>query len=122
MVRHDPSAALAEHYRPLATLIARLVAREVSALRAEPRFYTQYDAPLKKRVYLAAARRRAFPSYRIGKTVFALRAEVHAYIERSASARASFASKGEVPTGDEIEQLLDAAGLVRRTKPRGTRR
>lgn len=99
--------ALAAHYGPLARLIADLV---TSALRPanDVAFYTQHDAPLRRRVFLAAARRGAFASFCVGRTVFARRADVHAFIERSARVIVPVA---ETIEGDELGALLESAGI-----------
>lgn len=111
--------ALAAHYRPLARLIADLV---TSALRPanDGAFYTQHDAPLKRRIFLAAARRGAFASFCVGRTVFARRADVHAFIERCARVVEPVVETNE---GDELGELLDSAGIRggRRGERRGRR-
>lgn len=108
---------LAAHYGPLARLIADLV---TSALRPanDVAFYTQHDAPLKRRVYLAAARRGAFASFCVGRTVFARRVDVHAFIERCARVIEPAAEATDV---DDLGALLDSAE-IRTGRTRGSKR
>lgn len=119
MVEHRRSTngrdVLSEHFKPLATLIADLVVAAMNASTAEATFYTQHNCPLSRRVYLAAARRRAFPNFCVGRTVFCRRQDLHAFIEKCERSTACNPRPSPV---DEIGALLDEAGLRSR---RGTR-
>jgi len=102
-----------------AELFGRFVAllrAELSAqMAAEPRgYYSASDNPLGRRAFLAAARRKEFPSHRVGKLVLAARTDVDAWIAahpapapRKAPKPAKDASPEPPPDPNfEIDQLL----------------
>lgn len=104
--------------------IVALVAAEV-ALRIkdgscarEHILVTQKTSPLPRRTFLEAARKRAFPSFQVGKLRFARLSEVVAFIEAH-QVNVSVRSDTPAPEddGDEIGRLLDETGI--RARKRG---
>ena len=74
-------------------------------------YYDQHTSPLPKRRYLALARERAFPCFKVGKQVLALRGDVEEYIaSRAVMGRPS----PPAPPPDEVDDVLARAGLQRK--------
>ena len=78
-------------------------------------FYTSHTSPMGHRRFLRLAREGAFPSHRVGRTVFARREVVDAWI----AAQPNGKKRSEPPTRD-IDALLARAGV--RPGPRQERR
>jgi hypothetical protein len=98
-----------------AGLIAKALAAEIDSLGAEARregdgFYTARTSPLARRTFLASARAGLFPSFRVGRRIYARRTDVHDFIE---SRRRPLAAPDVMGESDEIGALLDAAGITR---------
>lgn len=63
-------------------LILRIVELvEASAKFPEERYYTQYDSPLGRTRHSLLARRGALQGYKVGRTIYILREDVHKFIE-----------------------------------------
>jgi len=112
-----------------AKVAARIVAHQGASAAPPPAHYHQDDAPVSKRVFLAAARAGAFPSSKRGKRVFALRADVDAWVAAGKRVpRASTPAPAEnaavhppsPPAIDTSDEALLAQAGVRLT--RGARR
>lgn len=98
---------------PLVALIGDYVVRELRA--TEPtnsgaRYYNAKTAPIPKKAFLAGARRGDFPSFVKGRRVYALREDVHRFIESSPRPVRSPKPVGD-NDDDEIDRLLDSANL-----------
>ena len=76
-----------------------------------PDYFDQHTSPLNKRRYLALAREKAFPAFKVGKQVLALRTDVDEYIaSRAVMGRPS----PPAPPPDEVDDVLARAGLQRK--------
>ncbi|MBX3226278.1 MAG: hypothetical protein KIT84_43165 [Labilithrix sp.] len=101
---------------PLAALVGKFVAGELRAMTAgteSSRYYTAQTSPLPRKAFLAAARADYFPSFVIKRRVYALRDDVHRFIE-SRRRTPSAVPAGTRTDDDEIGRLLDEANLRRR--------
>jgi hypothetical protein len=104
---------------PLAALVGEFIVGELRPVVGgggpSDRYYTARTSPLPPKAFLAAARAGSFASFRIGKVVYAVRDDVHRYVEaRPRPIRVSVV----VEQDDEIGRLLDERGVRR---PRGSR-
>jgi hypothetical protein len=96
----------------LLALVADAVAERLGEARQDGgedgRYYSADDSPLPRRAFLRLARKGAFPSFRVGKKVLALRADVHAWIE-------AHPQKPPPPSDEPSDaELFEAAGVVLR--------
>ena len=98
----------------LATAVAaKLESHRAERAPEEPRYYSAVDNPLgSSRAFLDAARRGAFPTYRPGKMLLALRSDVHAWIERCPVQRAA-PPVTHAPQGADVtnKELLRRSGI-----------
>lgn len=106
---------------PLAMLVGEFIVGELRPVLGEggstDRYYTARTSPLPPKAFLALARAGRFPSFRMGKIIYALREDVHRYIEaRPRPIRVSVV----VEENDEIGRLLDQQG-IRPPARRGSR-
>ena len=99
----------------LVALVADAVAQRLREAQREGdedgRYYSADDCPLPRRAFLRLARKGAFPSFRVGKKVLALRADVHGWIEAH--------PQKPPPAPDEPTdaELFEQAGVVLRAPP-----
>jgi hypothetical protein len=93
---------------PIATVIADAIVERLRVMVAVPpsQFYDAHSSPLPHRTFLNAARAHKFPSFRVGKTVFASREDVDNFIR-------SHRRTPKQPTDDDDGALLDGAGVRR---------
>jgi hypothetical protein len=94
----------------LVALLADAVAERLARHDGDDdgRYYGADDSPLPRRAFLRLARKGAFPSFRVGKKVLALRADVHAWIE-------AHPQKPPPPPDDPSDaELFEAARVVLR--------
>jgi hypothetical protein len=75
---------------------------------SEARYYTAQTSPLPSKAFLAAARDGSFESFIIKRRVYALRDDVHRFIECS---RRPIRAAMTAADDDEIGRLLDDANL-----------
>lgn len=76
-----------------------------------PDYFDQHTSPLNKRRYLDLARQQAFPAFKVGKQVLALRTDVEEFIaSRAVMGRPS----PPLPPPDEMDAVLARAGLQRK--------
>lgn len=113
------TSAVPREVRAILALLAKLVGefivgelRPVSGTEGSAdRYYTARTSPLPPKSFLACARAGRFPSFRMGRLIYALREDVHRYIEaRPRPIRVSVVVDGD----DEIDRLLDERGIRRR--------
>lgn len=102
---------------------AKLVALEIVAAQGTATdWYTQETAPVTRRMYLAAARRGDFPSFKKGRLVLAKKADVNGWIERTSrpagarrSSRAQQLAEGDAaPLDPEVAEELEQLGFERK--------
>lgn len=93
----------------LDALVERVAARLVATPPHTPRYYDAKNNPLGRRAFLDAARRGAFPSFKIGKKVLAEASAVEAWI---AAHRRVIETHSEPAPTDETDALLAQAGLL----------
>ncbi len=93
---------------------AEVVAAKINA--PPPNTYSQDDLPpeLSRRAYLRAARDGCFPSQVLNRKVMALRADVDAWVERTAKRRPSKerqGQRGEAPQRGQLADVVQRAGF-----------
>lgn len=92
----------------LDALAERVATRLGAASPPQPRYYDAKNNPLGRRAFLDAARRGAFPSFKIGKKVLAEASAVEAWI---AAHQRVIETHPEPAPMDETDVLLARAGL-----------